>query len=102
MSTRLNLTVTRDDLAREVATVTGLPQRESAAAVTAVCDAIAESIQAGLQVDIRGLVRLDSVPARARRMVMPGGKEITVPARRRVRARWRIPLVIHPPENEPD
>lgn len=86
------MTVTRDSLAREVSAATGLSQDQAATAVGAVCEAICDSLRAGLRVELRGLCTLTTVESREQRVTLPNGQPAVRPARRKVRARFHVPL----------
>jgi DNA-binding protein HU-beta len=81
---------TRAELAENVAQATGLPVRQARAAVDAVCESLAEALQAGLRVELRGLFSARMAEARGREIILPGGRKTQVPARRKVRAKWLV------------
>lgn len=95
----ITVTITRKHLAQEVAEQLGLPIGQAEQAVDAVCEVIAESLQAGLRVEIRGLFSLHTVQSRERTGRNPKtGQVFPIPARRKVRAKFHVALAAHPAE----
>ena len=88
-----DLTVTKRELAEEIAVACNVPVALATTAVETLCHSVCAALNAGRRVQIRGLVSAHTVQSRERigRNPNTGGPTV-IPARRKVRSKWHVEL----------